>query len=180
MKKLITLGLILSLTLAACNGNDGTNSTETSKSEKSNTKASDAPSFKNNTVKLNDINVKITDTVFRPAGTTENQNTDQLLIEYKTTNKSDKEIDRISAWLAAFEAYQDSKDAERKLEIGAAPFDGKYKALLDNQTDNIKKGGTVEGVIAYDLKDTNTPVTLKAQQGVGGKELGTKTIEIGK
>lgn len=177
MKKLISLVVILSLALAACSSNDEKDKTETAKSE---TKASDAPSFKNNTVILNDISVKITDTVFRPAGTTEYQNTDQLLVEYKATNKSDKEIDRISAWLAAFEAYQDSKDAERKLEVGAAPFDGKYQAMLDNQSDNIKKGGTVEGVIAYDLKDTKTPVTLKAQQGVGGKELGTKTINIEK
>lgn len=175
MKRILSIMLIMSLVLAACGGNEESNKTETAKSEN---KSSDTPSFENDIAKLNDIDVTVKDSKVRPAGTTDAQTTDQLIIDYTVKNKSDKDINVITAWQAAFEATQDSKDAERKLQIGASPFDGKYKEMIERQLDNIKKGGTVEGVVAYDLEDTETPVKLTAHQGSGGKELGTKTIKL--
>ena len=42
--------------------------------------------------------------------------------------------------------------------MGSLPDD----RFLDSQTENIKKGGTVENAIAYELDDLVTPVDLVA------------------
>lgn len=51
---------------------------------------------------------------------------------------------------------------------------------MDTQLETIKKGGTVQDAIAYELDDLETPVTLVANQGIGGKELGKQDFEIKK
>ena len=38
--------------------------------------------------------------------------------------------------------------------------------FLDSQTENIKKGGTVENAAAYELDDLVTPVDLVATEGL--------------
>ena len=38
--------------------------------------------------------------------------------------------------------------------------------FLDSQTETIKKGGTVESAIAYELDDLVTPVDLVATEGL--------------
>lgn len=40
----------------------------------------------------------------------------------------------------------------------------------------IKKGGTIENAVAYELNDTTTPVTLKATHLL--KTIGTQTFEL--
>ena len=43
---------------------------------------------------------------------------------------------------------------------------------------DVKPGATVQSVISYDINDTTKPVTLTANQGMLGEELGTKTINL--
>ena len=47
--------------------------------------------------------------------------------------------------------------------MGSLPDD----RFLDSQTENIKKGGTVENAAAYELDDLVTPVELVATEGLG-------------
>ncbi len=46
--------------------------------------------------------------------------------------------------------------------MGSLPDD----RFLDSQSENIKKGGTVENAMAYELDDLVTPVDLVATEGL--------------
>ena len=46
--------------------------------------------------------------------------------------------------------------------MGSLPDD----RFLDSQSESIKKGGTVESAIAYELDDLVTPVELVATEGL--------------
>ena len=71
---------------------------------------------------------------------------------YKTTNLSGDKVDPTD-FLFNFTAYQDNNpNAENKLDVGSLPDD----RFLDSQTENIKKGGTVENAMAYELDDLHT------------------------
>jgi len=78
------------------------------------------------------------------------------------------------AWLAIFTAIQDNGPDMVKLEVGSLPDENH----LDTQLNNIKKDETVENSIAYELDDDETPVTLVANKGIGGEEIGKKDYEI--
>lgn len=179
MKKSLTLGVVFisSLVLGAC-GNSNTK--KDSSSNKTVTVAKPKMEkyyFKNDELKIHDLKIKITKSKVIPVGEEGNEYGKKpvLAIWYEATNLTNKEIDPNTAWMATFEAYQDNnKNRENKLNVGSLP-DQKF---LDTQQENIKKNGTVENAVAYELDDNKTPVTLKATQGVGGKELGTKTFEI--
>lgn len=94
---------------------------------------------------------------------------------YDTTNKTNKEIDPISAWLAVFSVYQDtSKSQVNKLEIGNLPDE----QFLDTQTETIKKNGTAPNAVAYDLDSETVKVNLKAHKGDGGKLIAKQKIAI--
>lgn len=134
--------------------------------------------LKDDTAVLEDIDVKILESKFLPKGTYENQSADQLVVTYEITNKSDKEIDPMTGYLAVFEAYQDDENSKRKLNVGMTPMMDEYKFVLDNQMDIIKKDGTVKSAIAYDLEDTETPVELVANKGIRGEKLGSKLIKL--
>lgn len=43
---------------------------------------------------------------------------------------------------------------------------------------NIKPGATVSAVISYNINDTTRPITLKATQGLTGKDLGEKIYKL--
>ncbi|WP_369094658.1 DUF5067 domain-containing protein [Macrococcoides caseolyticum] len=174
-----------SVLLGACGEEQATkeNKSETTakKVEKEQTKKEDVKTgLKDNTAVLDDINVKVLETEFIPKGTYEGQDKDQLGIIYEVKNKSDKEIDAISGWLAVFEATQDIKDTVHKLNVGGLPNLEKYTPFLDTQLDTIKKDGTLKNGIAYDLEDTTTPVILKATKGVNGEKLGEIKVNIEK
>jgi len=82
---------------------------------------------------------------------------------YKTTNVSGEETDPTTAWILTFKAFQDNNsNAENELNI-ASLRDEKF---LDSQTENIKKGGTVENAVGYELDDLVTPVDLVATEGL--------------
>lgn len=133
--------------------------------------------FKDNEVKINDLKIKITETKVIPVGETGNEYGDKpvFAIWYETTNLTDEEIDPSTAWISIFTAIQDNNpNSINELEMGALP-DEKY---LDSQLETIKKDGTVENAVAYELDDSETPVTLVANQGIVGDEIGRQDYEI--
>jgi hypothetical protein len=80
---------------------------------------------------------------------------------YKTTNLSGAKVDP-TEFLWHFTAYQDNNpNAENELDVGGLPDD----RFLHSQTENIKKGRTVEDAVAYELDDLDTPVDLVATGG---------------
>ncbi|ULG70895.1 DUF5067 domain-containing protein [Macrococcus brunensis] len=154
-----------------------TNETATTEAPK---KDSSKDELKDKTAVLDDIDVKILETELMPKGTYEHQTADQLVVTYEVTNKSDKEINPMTGYLAAFEATQEDANSERKLQVGMNPMNDKYSYVTDVQMNNIKKGGTVKSAVAYDLKDMKTSVVLHASKGIGGEKLGTITVELKK
>lgn len=189
-KKLLYVApMALALLLAACGAtgdkesNKSSESTKTESStstqKKSNTESAkeDKYYFKNGIVKIHDLQIEITKEKVIKVGEKGNEYGEKpvLAIWYKVTNLTDKEIDPTTAWVAVFEAIQDNdKNAVNKLEVGSLPDE----RFLDSQLETIKKNGTVENAIAYELDDLKTPVKLIATQGVGGKELGEQIFEI--
>ena len=192
MKKLIfSAALVLSLGLAACGSekaepnNDTNNSAnETNESTKTEGKQVEAVEeenedvyFKDNEVKLIDLKINITETKVIQPGEAGNEYGDKpvFAIWYDTTNLSDKDIDPSTAWIVVFTAIQDNNpNAINELEMGALPDD----SFLDSQMETIKNGGTVKNAVAYELDDSETPVTLVATQGIAGDELGRQDFEI--
>lgn len=185
MKKLIfSTALVLSLALAGCGEEkakeepkkeDVQTPVTTDKTEKE-TKSEEVY-YKENEVKLVDLKINITQTKVIPVGEKGNEYGEKpvFAIWYNTTNLSDKDIDPTSAWSVVFTAIQDNNpNSINKLEVGMLPDD----KFLDTQLETIKKDGTVENAIAYELDDLETPVTLVANQGIGGKELGRQDFEV--
>ena len=133
--------------------------------------------FKNNVATLTDIKITITKTKVIKPGKKGNEYGDKPIfaIWYKVKNITGKNIDPTTAWIAVFEATQDtSKNYVNELNVVGNP-DAKY---YDTQLKRIKKGGTLANAIAYELKNTKTPVKLTAYKGIGGKKLGSKTYKI--
>lgn len=184
-KKLIfSAALVLSLGLAACGEEKAkeepqkeetsvpASTDKTDKEEKS-----EDVYFKDGEAKLEDLKINITETKVIPVGEKGNEYGEKPVyaIWYSTTNLSDKDIDPTIAWSAVFTAIQDNNpNSVNKLEVGMLPDD----KFLDTQLETIKKDGTVENAIAYELDDLETPVTLVANQGVSGKELGKQDYEV--
>ncbi|RGX53599.1 DUF5067 domain-containing protein [Anaerotruncus sp. AF02-27] len=134
--------------------------------------------FANGVLLAEDVKIEITDYKIIEVGDEGNEygETPVIAFWYKTTNLSGKEgISAMIAWIAMFEAIQDNDpNMVNALEVAALP-DNRY---LDTQTADIKKDGTVECAVAYELNDMTTPVILKANRGVGGETLGEQIFEI--
>lgn len=184
-KKLIfSTALVLSLGLAACGEEKAKEEppkeeiqTPVSADKTEKEEQSEDVYFKDGEAKLVDLKIKIKETKVIPAGEKGNEYGEKpvFAIWYETTNLSDKEIDHGTAWFAVFTVIQDNNpNAVNKLEIGSLPDE----SFLETQMENIKKGGTVEHAIAYELDDLETPVTLVANQGIGGKELGKQDYQV--
>ncbi len=190
-KKLIMcaiLAAIMATTLTACGGDtstaDTSNDTSTSTSQSTSDTAKDTSestsgySFKDNVLTSQDVKIEITDYKVIPVGETGNEDGEKPVIAfwYKTTNLSGNEdVNPLSAWMAMFTCIQDNDtNAVNELEAASLPDE----RFLDSQMETIKKDGTVESAIAYSLDDTETPVTLKATQGIGGADLGEQTYNI--
>ncbi|HGQ2848685.1 TPA: DUF5067 domain-containing protein [Streptococcus pneumoniae] len=184
-KKLIfSAALVLSLGLAACGEEKAKEEPQkeetqtpvsTDKTHKE--EQSEDVYFKDGEAKLVDLKIKIKETKVIPVGEKGNEYGKKpvFAIWYETTNLSDKDIDPTTAWAAVFTAIQDNNpNSVNELEVGPAPDD----RFLETQLETIKKDGTVEDAIAYELDDLETPVTLVAKQGLGGKELGKQDYQI--
>ena len=120
--------------------------------------------FENAVLTTPDVKIEITDHKVIPVGAKGNEYGDKpvLALWYTTTNVSGKDVDPME-FLFQFEAYQDNDpNAENELDVGSLPDD----RFLDSQMERIKKGGTVESAIAYELDDLTTPVKLVALENL--------------
>lgn len=153
-------------------------SSETSESESSETDNPSDVGFKDDVLKIDMATLKILSTEILPPDSAAYRDNNQLVFTYEVTNDSEEGIQASTVWIACFEALQEGSDTINKLDVGMTPQDGKYEEYREHEMDDIKPGGTVKAVIAYDLEDMSTPVVLKATQGIGGEYLGEKTIEL--
>jgi Domain of unknown function (DUF5067) len=125
----------------------------------------DGPTFQNGVLTTPDLKIKITRHKVIAVGQKGNEYGEKPVIAfwYKVTNLSGAKVDPMTAWIFAFSAYQDNNpNAVNELDVGSLPDD----RFLDSQMENIKKGGTVENAMAYELDDLDTPVDLVATQGL--------------
>lgn len=178
MKKLLSLGVltICSMTLVACGGN--TKSTNEKNSKSTSQKNLEDVYFKDDTLKIDMATLKLLSTEVLPADKNLLREKPQLAITYEVTNDSDEPISASTVWIACMGLTQEGNDTINKLTVGMTPQDEKFKEYTEHQLDDIKPGGTAKAIISYDLDDTETPVILKANQGMAGKELGEKTITL--
>jgi len=134
--------------------------------------------FKDDTLKIDMATVKILSTEVLEPSKEYFREKPQLVFTYETTNDSKEPLNGMTTWIACFEATQEGIDTINKLEVGMTPQEEKYTSYLEHQLDDIKPGGTAKGIMAYDIDDPQAVVTLKATQGMAGKELGGKKIEL--
>ena len=182
--KLLLSILVTSVLISGCSTmkeekkeNPVTNETE--KDKVNSTSRTGEYTFKDGKVTMEDIDLKITKYKVIPVGEEGNEYGDAPVIAfwYETTNKTEKDISPMTAWFASFPEgpIQDNdKNKVNKLQVALHPD----KALVNDQMSKIKKGGTVKNAFAYELSDETTPVTLKATQGMDGKDLGQKNFEV--
>ena len=187
MKKplvLVACGLgSLALTLGGCGSSSTTSSGGSGDSSKVGTssagksKSDSGPSFKNGVLTTKDIRVKITRHKVIPVGQKGNEYGDKPVIAfwYKTTNLSGKKTDPMTAFIINITAYQDNNpNAENEIDVAGLPDD----KFLDSQSETIKKGGTVENAVAYELDDLKTPVDLVASDDLGMSQIGKVTYQV--
>lgn len=178
MRKILFLLAASILFLTACgNSEDGSKKDTSDVEEKNEESAKSEFNFDGKTAEIEMVKVEIKETKVIPVGEEGNEYGDKpvFAIWYDATNLSDEDIDPSTAWLAIFTAIQDNDpNMVNELEVGSLPDE----AHLDTQLNTIKKDGTVENSIAYELDDLETPVTLVANQGLGGDEIGRHEFEI--
>ena len=143
-----------------------------------NSPSANGPTFENGVLTTPDLKIQITRYKIIKAGQKGNEYGDKPVIAfwYKTTNLSGAQVDPTD-FMFDFRAYQDNNpNAVNELDVGltASPDD----RFRDSQTETIKKGGTVENAIAYELDDLVTPVDLVASDGVGSEVIGKATYPL--
>ena len=178
-RKLIAVLLagLMALSSGACGSNSedkkGQNKTETVKvPEKKEVY------FKDDVLKIENATIKITNVEIIPPDTELGETNPSIAITYEFTNTSAELMKPFDPWLACFRATQELESTVVELYSGSLPDNETYNALRDMAYTDVKPGATVQAVECYEIKDTTRPVTLTARQGAGGKELGTKVIEL--
>jgi hypothetical protein len=179
------LGLILSIVLAvvytavfagAVNTlNDDT--VPSASAQSSNSASSSSTSFKDGVLTTPEMKIVITAHKIIPVGAAGNEYGSKPVIAfwYSMTNLTDKKLDPTTGWMFAINAIQDNDpNAVNELDVGALP-DEKF---LDNQMEDIKKGGTVDNAVAYELDDETTPVDLVASDDLGMTKIGKVTYKL--
>ena len=135
--------------------------------------------FKNNTARLDDLKIKITNTKVIKVGEPGNEygNKPVLAIWHEITNLGDEQTTAVKAWAKIFTATQNTSsdlDSVKELRVGYNP---EYD-YLDTEMEIIKKGDKVKNAIAYELNDLETPVTLIARNGLNGDIIGEQIFDI--
>lgn len=175
----LSLAAALCITATACGSGSGTSSSVPSapaSSAASTSSApssapsdtSDGPSFADNVLTMDDYTITITDYKMIRPGEEGNKYGDKPVIAfwYDTTNISHDKLNPSTAWILVFEAIQDNDpNLVNTLSMGLLPDD----RFLESQTQDIKVGGTVSNAVAYKLDDDTTPVTLVAENVLGGE-----------
>lgn len=124
----------------------------------------DGSSFENGVLTTSKLKIQITRHKVIKVGQQGNEYGEKPVIAfwYKTTNLTDADVSPMD-FIFQFNASQDNNpNAVNELEVGSLPDD----RFLDTQLENIKKGGTVENAVAYELDDLVTPVDLVATEGL--------------
>jgi hypothetical protein len=137
--------------------------------------ASSDPVFENGVLTTPEMRIEVTSHRVIEPGAKGNEYSDKPVIAfyYSTTNLSGGDVSPMD-FVLNFEAYQDNDpDAVNSLEVGSSP----EERFLDSQSETIKKGGTVENAVAYELDDTTTPVELVASDFLGD-EFGRTTYAL--
>ncbi len=176
MKKIFTIGAItlVGFSLAACGNQQSSTNTKSSISQQTHGKYY----FDGTTANLQDVKIKITGVKFYQGDETTNGK-NVICFDYTITNKTDKDVNALTGWQAVFNAYQDNKNTEGKLEVAPMPSDTSDQ-ILQEQDQSIKKGGSVQCRMAYELDSNKKPVVLKATKGYDGTFLGKKTFKLDK
>lgn len=169
----------LTFTLAACgNSDENSNSNRSTSSVTAPSAATgEESSFIDGVLTTPEVRINITDTKIIPVGQEGNDYGEKPVIAfwYEITNLTDQDIDPL-AWIRYFDAYQDNNpSAVNELDVSGLPDD----RFLDTQMETIKKDGTVENAMAYELDDDTTPVELVAKQNfLTDSEVGRMTYTI--
>lgn len=96
-----------------------------------------------------------------------------VCFKFNVTNLSDRDVSASGKWIDTFRAYQDNDpNFLNELDVGSQ----ENSAYHDTGFAKIKKGGTVEDVMTYELDDMETPVTLVASYR--WEEIGSKDFDI--
>lgn len=96
-----------------------------------------------------------------------------VCFKFNVTNLSDWDVSASGKWIDTFRAYQDNDpNFLNELNVGSQ----ENIAYHDTAFASIKKGGTVESVMTYELDDEETPVTLVASYR--WEEIGSKDFDI--
>jgi hypothetical protein len=135
-----------------------------------------ASSFKDGVLTTPEMKIEITDHKIIPVGQKGNEYGSKPVIAfwYKITNLTDEKVSPMD-WMFDVTAYQDNNpNAENKLDDSIVFNDGLETSL----TENIKKGGTVEYGMAYELDDVTTPVVLVASNDLGMTKIGKVTYNL--
>jgi hypothetical protein len=184
------LGLILSIVLAvvytaafagaakALNGDTVPSaSAPSSNSASSSGQPNSSTSFKDGVLTTPEMKIVITDHKIIPVGAAGNEYGSKPVIAfwYSITNLTDKKLDPTTGWMFAIKAIQDNNpNAVNDIGVGSLP-DEKF---LNSQLEVIKKDGTVENAVAYELDDETTPVDLVASDDLGMTAIGKVTYNL--
>jgi len=146
-------------------------------SQESNNEEESDVKFENDTIVTDDYTIEILEYKVIQPGEDGNKYGKNPVIAfwYNTTNTSGKDINPNTAWIYIMKAVQDNDpNMVNELNVGMLPDD----AFTDSQMATIKKDGTVENAVSYELTDTETPVVLTATNGMLGEEIGSQSYEI--
>lgn len=177
----LSLAAALCITATACGSGSGTGASSSAPSSPASSATStssapssapsdtsDGPSFADNVLTMDDYTITITDYKMIRPGEEGNKYGDKPVIAfwYDTTNISHDKLSPSTAWILVFEAIQDNDpNLVNTLSMGLLPDD----RFLESQTQDIKVGGTVSNAVAYKLDNDTTPVTLVAENVLGGE-----------
>lgn len=190
MKKVILGLLFTSLFLGACGNKPNSDSSSSSSTQQeiteksSETKATSSKvettsdfvataseaTFDGTMLKGNSYSIKITDYKVIQPGEAGNDYGEKPVIAFWFDTLVNPDYDNSApispntAWILNFKAIQDNDPNKvNKLTIASLP-DDKY---LQDQSAEIKPGGSISSAVAYELTDTETPVTLTAESMMG-------------
>lgn len=134
--------------------------------------------FQDDILKIEMATIKLTGFEVAPPNQEFGEEKSTLIITYEFTNDSDEVIQPTTAWVACFDATQETEATIDSLNVAMSPQDEKYAEMNNLSLTDVKPGATVQSVISYEINDTSKPITLKATQGVGGQELGEKVYNL--
>lgn len=191
-KKIVALLLAssMALSLSACGGgssadNSSKSDNTTEAKEDNKTESVSVPDtdtsdvyFKDDVLKIDMATIKITGFEVAPPNADYGEEKSTLIITYDFTNDSDDLMQPGTTWIACFAATQETDATVDNLDVAVMPGDEKYAQMNDVSYTDVKPGATVQAVISYEINDTAKPITLKATQGVGGKDLGEKVFNL--